>query len=339
MYIMPDLLTLGEGSFLADACIVGGHRIFRGAIDICSNTVGRRTFIGNSAFVPATIDVGDNGLIGVMSTPPADITRTPDGTRWLGSPGFELPLTQKVTSFGDEQTFNPTHKLFFARMSIEIMRILLPGFVAAGDLLLFCAAIVHGYKTLPLWAIVVIAPVLALVLSIVAIVVVGVLKMLLMGTFKPTIKPLWCSYVWLNEVVNGLYETIAAAAMTPLMGTPFISPCLRIMGCKIGRWVFLETTLFSEFDLVHIGDYAALNLGSTIQTHLFEDRVMKSDYLRIGPECSVGNMTVILYGTAMQRRSSLAPLSLLMKGETLPAGTRWSGIPTRPVVSMPVAGT
>jgi non-ribosomal peptide synthetase-like protein len=339
MYIMPDLLTLGDGSFLADACIVGGHRIFRGAIDICSNTVGRRTFIGNSAFVPATIDVGDNGLIGVMSTPPADITRTPDGTRWLGSPGFELPLTQKVTSFGDEQTFNPTHKLFFARISIEIMRILLPGLVAAGDLLLFCVAIAHGYKTLPLWAIVVIAPVLALVLSIVAIVVVGVLKMLLMGTFKPTIKPLWCSYVWLNEVVNGLYETIAAAAMTPLMGTPFISPCLRIMGCKIGRWVFLETTLFSEFDLVHIGDYAALNLGSTIQTHLFEDRVMKSDYLRIGPECSVGNMTVILYGTAMQRRSSLAPLSLLMKGETLPAGTRWSGIPTRPVVSMPVAGT
>jgi non-ribosomal peptide synthetase-like protein len=111
------------------------------------------------------------------------------------------------------------------------------------------------------------------------------------------------------------------------------------MGCKIGRWVFLETTLFSEFDLVYIGDYAALNLGSTIQTHLFEDRVMKSDYLRIGPECSVGNMTVILYGTAMQRRSSLAPLSVLMKGEILPAGSRWSGIPTRPVDSMPVAGT
>jgi non-ribosomal peptide synthetase-like protein len=145
--------------------------------------------------------------------------------------------------------------------------------------------------------------------------------------------------VWLNEVVNGVYETIAASAMTPLMGTPFISPCLRIMGCNIGRWVFLETTLFSEFDLVYIGDYAALNLGSTIQTHLFEDRVMKSDYLRIGPECSVGNMTVILYGTTMQRRSSLAPLSVLMKGEILPAGSRWSGIPTRPVDSMPVAGT
>ena len=44
----------------------------------------------------------------------------------------------------------------------------------------------------------------------------------------------------------------------------------------------LETTYFSEFDLVHIGDHAAINLGATIQTHLFEDRVMKADYLRIG---------------------------------------------------------
>ena len=97
-------------------------------------------------------------------------------------------------------------------------------------------------------------------------------------------KPLWCSYVWLNDVVNALYETVAASAMTPLMGTPFIAPCLRMMGCKVGRWVFLETTLFSEFDLVEIGDRAALNLGATIQTHLFEDRVMKSDQLKIGPE-------------------------------------------------------
>jgi len=104
-----------------------------------------------------------------------------------------------------------------------------------------------------------------------------------------------------------------------------------MMGCKVGRWVFLETTLFSEFDLVEIGDRAALNLGATIQTHLFEDRVMKSDRLRIGPECSIANMAVVLYGTEMQRGSSLGALSVLMKGEVLPPFSRWAGIPTRPV--------
>jgi acetyltransferase-like isoleucine patch superfamily enzyme len=72
---------------------------------------------------------------------------------------------------------------------------------------------------------------------------------------------------------------------------------------------------------------------------LFEDRIMKSDHIRIGPECSVGNMAVVLYGTVTQQGSSLAPLSVLMKGETLPAGSCWCGIPTRPVDAVPVAET
>lgn len=339
MYIMPDLLTLRDGCFLADACIVGGHRIYRGFIDICSNCVGSRTFIGNSALVPAGVDIGNDGLIGVMSTPPADVTRTPDGTRWLGSPGFELPLTQRVACANDEQTFNPSRKLVLERTLIETLRLLLPGFTVAVDFVAFCGAIALGYQILPLWQVVLAAPLVAMVLSIAAVAFVAAVKLLVMGRFAPIVRPLWCGYVWRNELVNGLYETVSAPIMASLMGTPFISPCLRMMGCKIGRWVFLETTLFSEFDLVEIGDHAALNIGTTIQTHLFEDRMMKSDYLKIGPECSVGNMAVILYGTVMQRRSSLAPLSVLMKGETLPANSRWSGIPTRPVDAVPVAET
>src|SRR5215471_12257914 len=338
LHIMPDLLEIEEGSFLADACIVGGHRIHRGVVDLCANKIGKRTFIGNSALVPAGVDIGDNGLIGVMSMPPAGVTRTPDGTRWLGSPSFELPVTEKVTAFGDEQTFRPSKGIVRLRAAIELMRVLLPSLITTASLVVFCTAIVLAYGALPLWGVLLLVPFVVLALSLASILVVAMLKRLLMGTFEPTVQPLWSRYVWLNEVVNGLYESIVAVAVAPLMGTPFIAPCLRAMGCKIGRWVFLETTLFSEFDLVEIGDYASLNLGSTIQTHLFEDRVMKADHLKIGEGCSVGNMTVVLYGTEMQRRSSLAPLSVLMKGEVLPSFSRWSGIPTKPVDSMPPVG-
>ena len=93
----------------------------------------------------------------------------------------------------------------------------------------------------------------------------------------------------------------------------------------------MDTELFSEFDLVEVGDYAALNFGVVIQNHLFEDRIMKSSRLRIGDECSVGNMSVVLYDTEMQQGSSIGPMSLLMKGETLPPNTKWIGIPTSQV--------
>jgi non-ribosomal peptide synthetase-like protein len=102
-----------------------------------------------------------------------------------------------------------------------------------------------------------------------------------------------------------------------------------MMGAKIGTRVYLGTTQFTEYDLVEIGDDVALNTDCTIQTHLFEDRVMKMSQIKIGDRCSVGAMSLVLYDTRMEDGSTLGDLSLLMKGEVLPAGSRWQGIPAR----------
>ena len=55
---------------------------------------------------------------------------------------------------------------------------------------------------------------------------------------------------------------------------------------------------------------------------------MKSSYLRVEQGCSVGNMSVVLYDTRMEEGARLGPMSLLMKGEIMPAGRSWHGIPT-----------
>jgi hypothetical protein len=44
-------------------------------------------------------------------------------------------------------------------------------------------------------------------------------------------------------------------------------------------------------------------------------------------------MSVVLYGAKMLCGSSLGPMSLLMKGETLAPSTHWHGIPTELVRS------
>ena len=49
--------------------------------------------------------------------------------------------------------------------------------------------------------------------------------------------------------------------------------------------------------------------------------------LRIGADCTVGADSVVLYDSKMEDGSRLDALSLLMKGETLPRGTAWAGIP------------
>jgi non-ribosomal peptide synthetase-like protein len=114
-----------------------------------------------------------------------------------------------------------------------------------------------------------------------------------------------------------------------LTGTPFIRYPLWLLGCRIGRKACINTTQITEFDLVKLGNYSAVNDNCTLQTHLFEDRVMKMSYVDIGKRCSVGGMSVVLYDSKMEDGSILEPLSVLMKSETLPANNIFIGAPAQ----------
>lgn len=328
---LPELIDIGEGSFLADECMIGGIRIHNGVAEVKSTKIGRRTFIGNSGLVPGGTTVGDEVLIGVMSTPPAGADKVEDKSQWLGSPGFALPRPEAEKSFDDAQTFNPDRGKLRMRAVIDAVRILLPGYISIAALGIIMAVAAAGYRLIPWWAVALALPLVANLVAAATVLAVAMVKRAVMGTFEPGVHPLYSPFVWLNDVINGVFEAVAAVAMTPFMGTPYLAPLLRTMGCRIGKWCFLDTTLVSEFDLVRIGDHASLNLGATLQTHLFEDRVMKSDILVIGDGCNVGNMAIVLYATEMQRGSTLGSLSVLMKGETLPAMSRWRGIPSEPI--------
>jgi non-ribosomal peptide synthetase-like protein len=332
-HITPHNLEVGEGSFLADACLVGGQRVYGGTVEIGAVRIGSRSFIGNSALVPGGTTIGENSLIGVASTPPSDQDVVPDNTRWLGSPGFALPHTQRNVCFNTTEIFTPTRRSVIARTLTDTLRIVLPGLIVAAEGVALATYLVVGFRSLPLWQVAAGLPLVATALAIGSILATALVKAVFVGRIKPTVKPLWCRFIWNNELVNGVFEVNAANAMTPMLGTPFISSCLRLMGCKIGKWCYLDTTLFSEFDLVEIGDRACLNIGATVQNHLFEDRVFKADRIKIGADCSIGNMAVVLYDTQMHDGAKLGPLSVLMKGDVLPAGTSWHGTPCEPLVA------
>ncbi len=339
LHISPDLLEVGEGSFLADACVVGGKRLHNGLLEVRPNKIGARSFVGNSALVPGGIDIGDDCLIGVQSTPPLGMQATPNNTRWLGSPGFELPNTQAFFDFSAEETYRPTAALYRTRAIIDACRVVLPSLFTAAALVGFVGLVILAWLHLPIWGALLAVPPATALLSWAAIMMAAGLKDVILGRYKPIVKPLWSKFVWLNELVNGVYENTAASVLMPLLGSPFAVWGMRLMGCQIGRRVFLDTTLFSEFDLAEIHDYAAVNYGATIQTHLFEDRIMKADKLVIGEGATVGNMAVVLYDTEMKIGSYLAPLSVLMKGEKLPPLSRWYGVPTQPMPARPAPET
>jgi non-ribosomal peptide synthetase-like protein len=330
-YLAPDMVEIGAESFFADGSIVGGVRLHKGLCAIEPNAIGRRSFVGNSAVLPPGKHLGDNGLIGVLSAPPADYRQTPDNTEWLGSPSFRLPHRKKVEGYGDRVTFRPSFLLYCGRLAIDALRIILPSCIEITGLIGMLVLTYNAYKQCSLLLTIAFLPCIGVLYILFMSLAVVLTKNFLMGTYTPVVKPLWSPYVWLNEAVNGVYESVAAPLLAPLLGTPFFAPFLRLLGAKVGKNAFIETSLFGEFDLVEIGDYAALNFDVVIQNHLFEDRIFKSSRLSIGDECSVGNMAVVLYDTKMENGSSIGPLSLLMKGERVPPASRWQGIPIQGV--------
>jgi non-ribosomal peptide synthetase-like protein len=331
-YVSPDLLSLAEGSFIADSVSMGAPRVRNGLVTTGRNHVGKRSFIGNSALLPPGAVIGDDVLIGCLSAPPpnpADALRA-DST-WLGSPAIFLPQRQKSAAFPEATTFKPTWQLRAQRAAIEFFRVLTPStcFIILISLLFSALLLLKDYFSL--LQTLLFFPFLYLGCGLAAGIVTIAAKWILVWRYRPSEKPLWSTAVWRNELINALHEHLAEPFLVgALTGTPFLCWYFRLLGAKIGRRVYLETTDFSEFDLATIGDEAMLNADCTIQTHLFEDRVMKMSTINIGPRCNVGAGSLALYDTVMEEGAALGNLSLLMKGETLPAWTRWEGIPAQP---------
>ena len=78
------------------------------------------------------------------------------------------------------------------------------------------------------------------------------------------------------------------------------------------------------------GDGARVNRGCVVQTHLFHDRIMSMDAVSLDTGATLGPHSVILPAATIAQAATVGPASLVMRGESVPAGSRWSGNPIGP---------
>ncbi|MFG2227229.1 Pls/PosA family non-ribosomal peptide synthetase [Streptomyces sp. NPDC048644] len=335
-HIDPDLLTLRDGSFVADMAHVGAATFAGGQVAFGTTEVGERAFVGNAAVVPAGTRTGRGSLIGVGTVPPR--SGVPDGTTWLGSPAIDLPVRQSSGSFPERLTFRPSRKAVLQRLAIEFFRVTMPASLLSGSLYLYLLGLAGVTRALNLPWTALVSPFLAVAAGFAVVAYCAAVKQVVIGTYRPRVEPLWSLFVRRTEFITGLFEAAAVpAGVGLLIGTPFLPTVLRGFGTHIGRGAWIGTTFLTEFDLVKIGDDAAVGPGVSLQTHLFEDRVMKMASVTIRDGASVGTRAIVLYDGVVGEDVSLGALSLLMKGEHLAPGTSWRGIPAEGVTERPAA--
>ena len=328
--VVPDMLTLGDETFIADAVMLGDEQIMGGWMTVQPTVVGKRSFIGNGAYIPDGTVVPENVLIGVLSSAPANAVMKP-GDTWLGAPPLHLPAREVTVNTAESMTYRPAMQRRIGRGAVEAFRIAAPhalviaiGYAIVLDAMPLAAA--------DLWGQVVLELALAGVLfGIATFSWVLILKWLLLGRYRQRSAPMWTPIVWLSEAVTNMYEGIAVPNLLRyLRGTPWLPLALNLLGCRIAPSAWLDTTDITEFDCVQIGAHSELNALCCPQTHLFEDRVMKIDQVVIGDRVTLGPRCNVLYGARVGNDVDLGPLTLVMKGESLPDGSAWQGVPATP---------
>ncbi|MGW4565418.1 Pls/PosA family non-ribosomal peptide synthetase, partial [Streptomyces sp. NPDC004561] len=328
---LPSLLQVDDGAFLADDTLVAPFELRGGWMRLGAVHIGRRAFVGNSGIVGPGREVPDQALVGVLSDAPA---HGEPGTSWLGRPAMPLP---RVAGAADPtQTFAPPRRLVAARAAVELCRVLpvIAGMLLTEGLLL-AQQDALDLGGLPLAALAAVP--LLLAASLVACLTTTAAKWLLVGRFRPVERPLWSSFVWRNELFDTFVEVLAVPwGIGAHLGTPVVNWWLRSLGARIGRGVWCDTYWLPETDLVSIGDGGTVNRGCVLQTHLFHDRIMRMDTVHLAAGASLGPHSIALPGTAIGTGASIAAASLVMRGETVPDGTRWAG---NPIAGVPSAGT
>lgn len=325
-----DLTAIGAGNFIADEVVFGDEDLRRGYMRLDMTRTGNQVFVGNDAVVPPGAVIPDRVLIGIKSKPPAN-EMMQAGDTWFGSPPIKLPTRQKV-DLGADWTYLPSAGKRWGRAVFEAFHTSFPAmlFISFGTL---AVDLVLQQKIVDRdWTGLVLAFIAAsVVIAVVQALICAAIKWLLMGVYKPVMKPMWSFWAMRTEAVAVLYWGLGGKVLFDyLRGTPFLPWCLKLFGAKFGRGCWLDSTDITEFDCVRMGDFCSINAHSALQTHLYEDRVMKVGRVTLGNGVCVGAGATVLYDTHVGDFAQIGLLTVIMKGENLPAHTRWEGAPAVP---------
>lgn len=329
-----DLVDIGAKNFIADDVILGDEEITRGWMSLRGVKTGERVFVGNCAAIPPGASLPDDCLIGVKSRPPSTNQALSKGDVWFGSPPIKLPVRERFEHVSQRWTFEPTRRQRFLRAVFEAFRVSLPAmlYISFGTLavsVLEPAVIARDFHVLiPMYVLCSVA--IAVSLTAVA----AAIKWLLMGRYRPTVQPMWSWWALRTEAVAVLYYSIAGEMLLEqLRGTPMLPWALGLFGCRFGRGVYMNSTDITEFDCVTVGDFCAVN-AAELQTHLYEDRVMKVGHIVLGKGVTIGRGSSVLYDSRVGDFTRLGLLTIVMKGESIPPHGDWLGAPAQPVPSV-----
>lgn len=323
--MVPALVTVRDGAFLADDTRIGGYELGGGWLLSGETRIGKRSFVGNSGIAGPARKLAKNSLVAVLSSAPK---KSKAGSNWWGSPPERM---RRVTLTTDSATtFQPLWRHRIGRGVFETLRLLAP--ITSAVLATLCAlTLLNLLQKVGPWLTWLLSGFVLMGVGLLAMALTICMKWLCVGRHKPGEHPLWSPFVWRNELQDTFIEVVAAPwFLNPNLGTGALNSALKLLGARIGAGAWIESYWLPETDLCTIGPGATVGPGTVVQTHLFHDRVMSLDTVSIEHGASLAAHSVVLPGATIGTGARIGPGSLVMRGDQVPPQTAWQGNPVEP---------
>ena len=103
----------------------------------------------------------------------------------------------------------------------------------------------------------------------------------------------------------------------------------RMMGCKIGKNVQINSSYVNDCFMVEIGERTIIGGDATINGHLFEKDGIHLSKVRIGAKVVIGGGAQINPGCTIGDGAVVASRAVLPKFTNIPKGEIWGGVPAK----------
>ncbi|MEI6385254.1 MAG: DapH/DapD/GlmU-related protein [Spirochaetota bacterium] len=137
---------------------------------------------------------------------------------------------------------------------------------------------------------------------------------------------------WL--IYSGIY-TITSTTILPLIPVSFFSNLyFRIIGCRFGKRVYLNSYMLLDPYLIEIGDDVTIGGQTDLSAHSFEGNTLILDRIRIGSGTLIGAHCYISPGVTIGRSCVIGLGSFLRRGTAVPDGAVYTSLAALPVKRM-----
>lgn len=163
-----------------------------------------------------------------------------------------------------------------------------------------------------------------------------VVKEALIGRYRPRREPIWGSFYVRNWMVQ---HTVRLVPWRLLEGTVFQQVVLRALGARIGQRVHIHrgvNLLQGGWDLLDIGDDVTLSQDAALQLIEYEEGQILVGPVALGNGTTLEVRAGVAGHTCVEENGYLTTLSYLQRGDRIPRGECWDGIPAKAAGAAPV---